>query len=46
MRCTNSCLWWLFLITGIGTIPCMTVFLYEWLFLPDIDAEEEDEAEE
>lgn len=45
MRCTNSCLWWLCLITGIGTIPCMTVFLYEWLFCPEYE-EDEEEAEE
>lgn len=32
MRCTKSCLWWFLLITGMGTIPCLVVFLYEWLF--------------
>ncbi len=51
MRTERSCIWWLLLVSGFGTIPAITVWLWEWLFFEepdetDGDDEEEEEEEE
>ena len=46
MRRVNSCRRWLLLISGFGTIPAITVLLWEWLFFEEPDEDEGDDEEE
>lgn len=40
MKTEKSCLWWLCLLSGVFTLPAVTLWLWEWIFFEDEEDEE------